>query len=101
MTIEIAGEKRLLTARLDGELDHRSVDDIRKEIEKHISKTGVINVALDFSNVIFMDSSGIGFILGRYKTVRALGGRLILFGMSREIERIVKMSGIDKIAEIY
>ena len=101
MTIERSGEKKLITVRLDGELDHRSVDKIREKIEYEILKTGIMNIALDFSNVMFMDSSGIGLILGRYKTVRALGGRLILFGMSREIERIIKMSGIDKIAEIY
>lgn len=101
MILEMTGEKRLLTVRLDGELDHRSVNGIRQKIDDEVGRTGVINIAIDFSNVIFMDSSGIGLILGRYKTVSALGGRLILFGMSREIERIIKMSGIDKIAEIY
>jgi len=51
--------------------------------------------------VTFMDSSGIGVIMGRYKTVRSLGGRVVIFGMSKEIERIVRMAGIDRIADIY
>lgn len=101
MTIELTGEKQLITVRLDGELDHRSNEQIRKSIEDELMRSGAINIAFDFSRVTFMDSSGIGMLLGRYKTVKALGGKIILLGMSRETERIIRMSGIDHIAEIY
>ncbi len=101
MTIELTGEKRLITVRLDGELDHRSSEKIRKSIEDALVCTGAVNIAFDFSHVTFMDSSGIGMLLGRYKTVKALGGKIILLGMTRETERIIKMSGVDHIAEIY
>ncbi|MBP3361859.1 MAG: anti-sigma factor antagonist [Clostridia bacterium] len=101
MTIDLSGQQKLLTVRLDGELDHCSAAAVRESVEEELRKTGAVNVAFDFSAVTFMDSSGIGLILGRYKTVRGLGGRIILFGMSREIERIMRMSGIDRIAEIY
>ena len=101
MTIDLSGPQKLLTVRLDGELDHYSTARVRKVVEQELVRTGAVNVAFDFSGVTFMDSSGIGMILGRYKTVKALGGRVILFGMSAETERIMRMSGIDRIAEIY
>ncbi len=101
MIIDLSGKQKLLTVRLEGELDHYTTTNVRKALEKELVSTGAINVAFDFSGVTFMDSSGIGMILGRYKTVRALGGRLILFGMNAQTERLIRMSGVDKIAEIY
>ena len=101
MTIELSGEQKLLTVRLTGEIDHFRVNMIKKAVEDELLKTGAVNIAFDFSGISFMDSSGIGLILGRYKTVKALGGRIVLFGMRPGIERIMRMSGIDKIAEIY
>lgn len=101
MTIELSGRQQLITVRLQGELDHCSAEKIRKAVEDEIVTTGAKNIAFDFSGVTFMDSAGIGMILGRYKTVKSLGGRIILFAMSPEIERIVRMSGLDRIADIY
>ncbi len=101
MTIELSGQQKLLTVRLEGEIDHCSANGIKKAVEDELLKTGAVNIAFDFTGITFMDSSGIGLILGRYKTVKALGGRIILFGMRPETERIMRMSGIDKIAEIY
>ena len=101
MEIELTGEKKLLTVRIDGELDHHSAADIRARIDRELKRTGAVNVAFDFSNVEFMDSSGIGVIMGRYKIVKSLGGRVVIFGMSKEIERIVRMAGVQKIADIY
>ncbi len=101
MTIELSGEQKLLTVRLDGELDHCRAGNIKKAVEDELLKTGAVNIAFDFSGITFMDSSGIGLVLGRYKTVKALGGRIVLFGMRPGVERIMRMSGIDKIAEIY
>ena len=101
MTIELMGEERLLTVRMEGELDQKSVENVKKSIEKEIRRTGALNIAFDFSGVSFMDSSGIGLIMGRFKTVSSLGGKIIIYGMNSNIERIVRMSGIEKIAYIY
>ena len=101
MTIELSGAQKLLTVRLTGEIDHFRAKMIKKAVEDELLRTGAINIAFDFSGISFMDSSGVGLILGRYKTVKALGGRIVLFGMRPGIERIIRMSGIDKIAEIY
>lgn len=101
MVIELSGQQQLITVRLSGEIDHFSVTAIKNAVEDSLMSTGAINVAFDFSDVTFMDSSGIGLILGRFKTVSALGGKIILFGMNRETNTLMKMSGIDKIAQIY
>ncbi len=101
MTIELSGEERLLTVRMEGELDHNNAEIIRNSVEKEIRRTGALNIAFDFSGVSFMDSSGIGLVMGRFKTVSSLGGKIILYGMNSNIERIMRMSGIEKIAQIY
>ena len=90
-----------LTIRVKGDMDHFSVGILRSEIDREIREKPIKNLVFDLSELEFMDSSGIGMVLGRYKTVSTLGGRIILFGMSAETERIMKMSGIDRIAEIY
>lgn len=101
MIIELSGEDRLLIVRMDGELDHNSAEQVKNRIEKEIRRTGALNIAFDFSGVSFMDSSGIGLVMGRFKTVESLGGKIILYGMNNYIERIMRMSGIERIAEIY
>ena len=101
MIIDLSGEQRLLTAHLDGELDHRYAKEVKEKLERELRRTGALNIAFDFSGVTFMDSSGVGLVIGRFKTVKSLGGKIIIYGMSSAIEKIMKMSGIDKIAEIY
>lgn len=99
MDVKLLGEKRTLLVRLGGELDHHIANTLRETIDSKIRCSNAINVIFDFSDVGFMDSSGIGVIMGRYKTVKTFGGRVILFGVNRQIERIIKMSGIDRIVK--
>ena len=101
MNTEIIRNNGQLTVKLNGEIDHTAVSEIRKRIDSEIVRTGSMIVAFDFSGVTFMDSSGIGLVLGRYKAVSNLGGRIIIYGMSSETERIMRMSGVDKFAEIF
>ena len=101
MTITLNGGQRLLTVNLDGEIDHHNATLIKNAVEKEIRRTGAVNIAFNFSKVTFMDSSGIGLILGRYKTVKSLGGKIFIYGANYEIERLLMMSGISKVAEIY
>lgn len=101
MDIELTSEKKLITVRISGELDHHSASEIRDRVERELRRTGASSVAFDMSEMTFMDSSGIGLIMGRFKTVRTLGGKIVIFGASHETERILRMAGVDKIAEIY
>ena len=92
---EIFGET--LKVRLPKEVDHCNSIDIRKEADKRIYSGKVKNIEFDFADTSFMDSSGIGMIMGRYKLIKPLGGKIILTGVSGNIERIIKVSGVYRL----
>ena len=100
MDMTIMGKYRTLVIRPDSELDQHAAEKIRQSADKLLQKTGLKNVAFDMRRVQFMDSSGIGVIMGRYRTVCAIGGSVAVFGMSPYVERIVSMSGIREIVII-
>ena len=74
MKIKIEVKKKVIVVRLFGELDHHSAEKVKSRVEDFIKEKGFINVVFDLSALEFMDSSGIGLILGRYKLVSPLGG---------------------------
>lgn len=96
----LISKQRMIVMRLKGEIDHHTAGGVRKQLESEIKKSGAVNIALDFKEVTFMDSSGIGVIIGRYKTVTALGGSIVIYNASEQIKRLLEMSGIRKIAII-
>lgn len=89
-----------VTAFLSGEIDHYTVQDIRKRIDMTIKERLPSRIILDFSDVSFMDSSGIGLILGRFRLVQNIGGKIIIENASESVTKIFSMSGIEKIARI-
>lgn len=97
MELYIAGKYKTLVAKITGELDHHIAAGVRESIDRELQRTGAVNLAFDFSRVSFMDSSGIGVIMGRYKIVTALGGKVIVAGASESVERIINMSGINEL----
>ena len=97
MELSIAGKYRTLVVKLDGDLDHHNAGKFRERIDRELKRTGAINVAFDFGRVSFMDSSGIGLIMGRYKIVHALGGKIIVYGVSDNVRKIINMSGISSL----
>lgn len=100
MEVRLLGEKRALLIRLTGELDHHTAGKIKEEADRMIRSTNAVSIIFDFTDLSFMDSSGIGMIMGRYKKVRTLGGRVVAFGVNAQIMRIMEMSGIDKIIKL-
>ena len=70
MKFELAKSGNLLIVRVAGELDHHFADEIRMRIDAEIMKPPVTNILFDFNNLSFMDSSGIGMIMGRYKKLK-------------------------------
>lgn len=82
---------------LPSEVDHCNTVGIRKEADKHIYSGRVKNVEFDFTNTKFMDSSGIGMIMGRHKLIKPLGGEIILTGVKDNVERIINVSGLYKL----
>lgn len=81
-------------AELSGELDHHSASKIRSSLDTAIDDSKVTELVLDMSQVTFMDSSGLGVILGRYKKLHERGGTLKIIGADGHIKRIMKMSGV-------
>ena len=77
---------------LQGEIDHHSAERIRNQLDRTILKSGADRIIMDLSNVTFMDSSGIGVLLGRYKLFATL--RIYLAGAGGNVDKLLKMSGV-------
>jgi len=86
-----------LVAQLDCEIDHHSAERLRIQIDAAFEKSSCRHIIFDFSQVGFMDSSGIGMIIGRYKNAEKRGGRMAIAGMSDEMGRLFTISGLAKI----
>lgn len=98
MQIEFEMTDDILIAHLDGELDHHSSAVVREEIDMTVNAFHSKHLIFNFEKVTFMDSSGIGVIMGRYNKIIQLGGRLIITGCDEYIDRILDMAGIYTIA---
>lgn len=90
----------ILYVRLEGELDQHTVENLRIRVSELIDKYNIRYLVLNFNKLIFMDSSGIGFIIGRYHTLRRSGGGIFLCSMNEQIRRIVMLSGLAKLCVI-
>lgn len=99
MKISYKRRDSLLKICLSGELDQHCAGPLRKELDRLIDESCALAVELDMGGVKFMDSSGLGVILGRYKRLSARGGRLGIKNASGNIERILRMSGIYTLVE--
>jgi len=89
-----------LSVYLSGEIDHCAASVLRNEIEERIRDPRVHCLHLDFTNVSFIDSSGVGMIIGRYKTMTAKGGSVSAGGLSESVERLFRLAGLHRIISI-
>lgn len=88
---------RVLTVAPQGELDHCMAERIRNTIDATVLKTDAKVVVFDLSEVGFMDSFGIGMMIGRYKFMKRRGGGVRVRGMRQPVERVFRMSGLGQI----
>ena len=88
-----------LTVRLAGELDHERVGPIRAEPDALIADPRVKHLVFDLTGVSFMDSSGIGLVIGRYKALARRGGRVSVAGATPRVDKIFSMAGLYSIIE--
>jgi len=98
-SFDIIGEYMIIT--MDRELDHHNAEQIRKLVDKYICSGNVKNIIFDFENTEFMDSSGIGVIVGRYKMVSPLNGKISVVNIGPSVDRIFLLSGLYKLVEKY
>jgi len=89
-----------VTVHLTGELDHCSAQSVRRELDNLIADPGVKQLILDLKQMTFMDSSGIGVILGRYRTLSQRGGRMGVKNMNPHVEKIFMLSGMNQIIQV-
>lgn len=100
MEFYILGKYRALIVKITGELDDHSAANVREIIDRELQKTGAVNIVFDFSRLGFMDSSGIGMIMGRYRIVKALGGVVVIVGALETVGRIINMSGLGEVVKL-
>ena len=99
MKLELAKTGNLLIVKVSGELDHHFADEIRIRIDSELIKPPVRDILFDFNGLSFMDSSGIGMLMGRYKKVKALGGKAWIICNNPNATRILEMSGVFQFIE--
>lgn|SRR5699024_4893284 len=87
----------VLIVRLAGELDHHEAEKLREVWKDQIYENAVKHVLLNLEGVSFMDSSGLGVVLGRYKEILQIGGELVVCSVTPPVQRLFEMSGLFKI----
>ncbi len=100
MSVKISAENNIITAYLSGEIDHHCAATLRYEIDSAVRELTPSELILDFSQVEFMDSSGIGLVMGRYRLMNELGGKVSINNPQPHIKKVMKLSGIEKLAII-
>ncbi|MBQ8349107.1 MAG: STAS domain-containing protein [Ruminococcus sp.] len=100
MNIDIKSENGSAIAKLSGEIDHHNAKELRNQLDKFIISAQPPELVMDFKNITFMDSSGIGLIMGRSKLMKECGGKLEVRNSQPYIKRVLKLSGIERIVKI-
>ena len=97
MPVNIKIDDINVVACLSGEIDHHSAAELRRKIDEAIESAYPEVLILDFGGVTFMDSSGIGLVMGRYKLMQNISGKVIIENAPASIKKVMKMSGIEKL----
>ena len=100
MNIKYDEKDKQLTLEITEEIDHCEVEKIRRKADYEIERYIPRKVVFDFNKVSFMDSAGIGLVLGRYKNASMLGGKVELINVNKSVYKILKMSGIIKLIPV-
>ncbi len=100
MNIDYEEKDKQLTFKITEEIDHHWLEKVRRQVDDEIERYIPKKVIFDFDKVTFMDSAGIGMLIGRYKIVKMLGGSLEMVNVKSNIKKILEMSGIPKIIRI-
>lgn len=82
------------------EVDHMSAEDLRRAADRAMTNPNIRHIVFDFSDTLFMDSSGIGMMMGRYRKIIERGGDMMAVNTNRRIEKILLLSGIQKLISI-
>ncbi len=100
MAAQIIYEKDRMTVRLEGDLDHHSAAIIRAGIDDAILVNRPKTLALDFGGITFMDSSGIGLVMGRYRLMQSLGGEIVMQNLPENIRKVMRLAGLERLGRM-
>lgn len=100
MSVKIINEDNKVIALLSGEIDHHNAKSLRQDIDFSLRENQPEELIMDFSEVGFMDSSGIGLVMGRYNLMQEIGGNLVVRNPPPHIKKVMRLSGIDRLASI-
>ena len=90
---------RTLHIVLPEEIDHYHSGQIAREADRILIESDVIKIVFDFADTHFMDSSGIGMLLGRYKLIKARGGKMLIIRTRPQVDKVIELAGLKKIIE--
>ena len=97
MPVEIDIDETSVTAYISGDIDHHSAAALRQKIDEAVEMAYPQLLILDFGAVTFMDSSGIGLVMGRYKLMNDLRGKIAIENAPKAIGKVMRMAGIEKL----
>jgi len=94
-------KRGVLIVKVEGELDMHITHEFRQQVDNALESSKVKHILFNLEDVTFIDSSGLGVILGRYKKICALGGRVLMSHVQPQVLQILELSGLLKIIKIY
>ena len=100
MALDITSENGAAIAHISGEIDHHTARALRTDLDRFIIAMQPDILAIDLSGIPFMDSSGIGLIMGRCKLMKECGGRIEIRSPQPYIRRVLRLSGIERLVRI-
>lgn len=100
LQIDLEVKQDVLCIRLSGELDHHTAEALRSRITEAMDKYDILHLVMNLEKLSFMDSSGLGVILGRYKQIKMKKGEMVVCAISPAVKRLFEMSGLFKIVRL-
>ena len=101
MELHFKRKNKTMIILISGEIDHHTSIELRRQTESALAQMGGRNIIFGFEQVTFMDSSGIGMMIGRYKQLQALGGRIAIACANERISEIIRLSGLTKLLPLF
>ncbi len=100
LKVHLIIKSNTLIVRLSGEMDQHTSKDFRTRLNEVLNTYDVKSIVFNFKELSFMDSTGIGIILGRYNYIKSKGGKIFITDCNKEVTRIINITGLYKICTI-
>ena len=100
LSVHFESKNHVLLVRLSGELDHHAAESLKEKWQQEMERHEVKDVVVNMEALHFMDSSGLGVMLGRYKEIKEFGGEMVVCSVSPVVKRLFELSGLFKIVRL-